>query len=499
MRYPMIGSLPNGRCSAICASLLLAIVTFLPDVCRAELLTLDEAIDFAVNRTSRGGTIRGNLEVAEQNYFARKINFYVPEISINGSVPAYNVDESYRFFGGATEKRLYRTRDLGISSFIELNQSLIIGGDVTVTANLTSNDERYPNTRPDATLGSFIKESTEQGYFTFKYAQPILKPSDSKNNLYNTRDDYEIAKLTRIEDETALKKEITEAYIGVLQMSLKSELTADKYEAAQLTTGIDSMKLADSVISEEDWLLSASNRLDAELETFEIDNQFDEQRRDLAILLDREPTEELQLTEPAVSENIDEYARKRMLDSWENSVPVIKADMEYSKVERQANYAASGHGLNGDLTAQYSTGQGRVITDGVKDNIDTKGWGISLNFSFPLWDGGASGAAVKSARLSAEQSKLESDRARKRTKAEIINLVNQLDVGFRRLAIVSQQIELAQNKLNIAESRYNDGQISKVDYLESKVSYLETRDRYLEEMKSYLLNKIELEGKFVED
>ncbi|MBU1318733.1 MAG: TolC family protein [candidate division Zixibacteria bacterium] len=478
--------------------LLLAIAIVVPALSYAEMLTLDDAIDIAVNRTARGGMIRGNLEVAEQNYFARKINFYVPEISINGSVPAYNVDESYRFFGGATEKQLYRTRDLGFNSFVELNQSLITGGDVKVTANLLTRDDRYPNTRPGSELGSFIKEHTNQGYFTFRYEQPILKPSDSKNNLYNTRDDLEIAKMVRLEEETALRKEITEAYITVLQLSIKSEITNDKFEAAGLTAEIDSMKLIDGVISEEDWLLSSSNRLDAELESFEIENQVEEQRRELAILLDRDPTAELELTQPTVSEKIDKYVRQRMLDSWEISVPVIKADMEYSKAERQANYAASGHGINGDLTAEYSTGQGRVETDGISDNINTKGWGVALNFSFPIWDGGASGAAVKSAWLGAEQSKLESDRARKRTKAEIINLVNQLDVGYRRLEIVRQQIDLAENKLNIAESRFNDGQISKVTYLESKVFYLETRDRYLEELKSYVLNKIELEGKFID-
>jgi len=483
---------------AICIMVLISIAVAMPTLSYAEVLTLDDAIDIAINRTARGGMIRGNLEVAEQNYFARKINFYVPEISINGSVPAYNVDESYRFFGGATEKQLYKTRDLGFNSFVELNQSLITGGDVRITANLLSRDDRYPNTRPDAELGNFINENTRQGYFTFRYEQPILKPSDSKNNLYNTRDDLEIARMVRLEEETALRKEITEAYIGVLQLSIKSEITNDKFESAGLTAGIDSMKLIDGVISEEDWLLSSSNRLDAELESFEIENQVEEQRRELAILLDRDPTAELQLTQPTVSENMDKHIRQRMLDSWESSVPVIKADMEYSKAERQANYAASGHGLNGDLIAEYSTGQGRVETDGISDNIDTRGWGVSLNFSFPVWDGGASGAAVKSARLGAEQTKLESDRARKRTRAEIINLVNQLDVGYRRLEIVRQQIDLAENKLNIADSRFNDGQISKVTYLESKVFYLETRDRYLEELKSYVLNKIELEGKFID-
>ncbi|MEE8148990.1 MAG: hypothetical protein V3T75_00940, partial [candidate division Zixibacteria bacterium] len=60
-------------------------------------ISLEQAIEIAVIKTPRGYIIRGSSEVADQNYKARKINFYVPEISINGSLPAYSVDESYRF------------------------------------------------------------------------------------------------------------------------------------------------------------------------------------------------------------------------------------------------------------------------------------------------------------------------------------------------------------------------------------------------------------------
>jgi outer membrane protein TolC len=460
-------------------------------------LTLDDAIDVALNRTARGEMIRGNLEVAEQNYFARKINFYLPEISINGAVPAYSVDESYRLFGGASKSGLFKTRDLGFRSFIELRQSLITGGDVTVTANLTAQDYRYPNTGPDATVTPFINQETRLGDFNFSYTQPLLKASESKFTLRNTKDDFLTAEIVRIEDEAALKKEVIETYLGVLQMSLQSELYDNKFESASLKSEIDSSKLLDGVISEEDWLLSASGRLDAELDKFEKDNESNEKKRELAILLDLDATEEMSLAEPQLVSPLDDDSKQRILDSWESSAPVIKAEIDYSRQKRLADYAASGHGLSGDLTANFSTGQGRVDVDGARDDINTKGWGISLNFSLPLWDGGSSGAAVKAAHLGAEQAKLEYNRTKRSTRAEIINLVNQLDVSYRRLEIIRQQIDLAKNKLDIAKERYDDGQISKITYLESKVFYLETKDKYLEELKSYLLNRVELDSKFI--
>ena len=66
----------------------------------ARELALERALDIALNRTGRGEIIRGNLEVAEETYFAEKINFYLPEISINGALHSYGVSERWGYLPG---------------------------------------------------------------------------------------------------------------------------------------------------------------------------------------------------------------------------------------------------------------------------------------------------------------------------------------------------------------------------------------------------------------
>jgi hypothetical protein len=83
-------------------------------------LTWQQALDIAVNKSSRGTIISGDLEVARQEYNARRVTFLLPKVSINSSLPSYSVDESFRFFGGATEKSLFKTTDFDFSSNIQL-------------------------------------------------------------------------------------------------------------------------------------------------------------------------------------------------------------------------------------------------------------------------------------------------------------------------------------------------------------------------------------------
>jgi outer membrane protein TolC len=468
-------------------------------------LTLEDALMRAVNRTSRGSIIEGRRQVAEQNYRARRTNFYFPEISINGALPAYNEDQSYRFFGGFDQKQLIATTDLGFRSFIEAKQSLITGGDLTITANLTANDEKYPTQRffpiTDSTGVTRLVDVTEnsrQGFFEFSLNQPILKPSDAKHDLHNKHDDLKLAELKKVEDEAALRQQVIEAYMGVVRLSLAEKLAQDKLRSAQLKAEIDSAKFSDGIISEEEYLASRSAYLDAELARFEAETDAGEQRRQLAMLLDIDPDEELITEAPDLNEEFDERTGQAYIDNWEYSLTIQRAKFQFAKAERQANYTASSHGLNGDLAVNYSFGRGTIETDGAPDNdINTNSWGVSLNFSYPIWDGGASSSSVQAARLEAEQSRLEYVAAEKSAKAEVINIVNRLNVSFRRLGIVRQQIQLAENRLNIASSRKDDGQISELTFLESRISYLEARDKFFEELKQFLLSKSELQGMFI--
>jgi outer membrane protein TolC len=482
-----------------CIAILVGLLLLRPMTAQSEPLTLDDALDTALGHTARAGMIRGGQEVAEQNYQARRITFFVPAISINGAVPSYSVDQSYRFFGSSARKSLYKTRGLGLNSFIQLSQSLLTGGNLEVKANLNADRNRYPDTGPLAATGTFLDERSRQGYFDFSVSQPLLKPSTPKNELEDRRDDLALARLSRREEETALAREVIAAYLGTLELAVQREAAASKSEGARLQAAIDSVKWTDGVITEEAWLISSSSRLDAELAERESDSALAEQRRTLALLLDREPSEPLEPVEPTVAEHPGPERREALLQAWERSVAVQKAEYGYAKADRAAAFAAAGHGLTGDFKATYSVGRGKVRLDQNADNdINTNGWGVALNFSYPIWDGGASSAAVKAARFEAERARLELQKAKQNSRAEIARLVDQLDVSYRRLEILRKQIELAESRLRVAQTRLESGRISQVIWLQSKVAVLDSRSKYLKELETYLSNRISLAQGFVD-
>ena len=503
MKYKMPGYVRT--LAGLTATLLVSIAASVQISARE--LTLDQAVDKALSQTMRGEMIEGNFEVAEQLYSARRINMYLPEISIQGSVPSYRRAQAYQPYRNPLDRQPFRTRNLDFNSFIELKQTLVTGGSLTATADLVSEDKRYPDTRYEPLSGIFVDQYSKQGSFGFRLEQPLFRPSAVRNELGNRKDDLEIARVTRLEQSGILRKEVTEAYLGVLQQTLKAQIAAYKLEKARLQEGIDSAKLSDGVVSEEDFLLSSSSKLDAELENHAAETQLGETRRELATLLDLDVTEPLELAEPAVIAHPDQSATQKLIAEWENAAPIIKAEHEFAKARREADYAAAGHGVTGDLAASYAFGKQKIETDRVIDeqgsggsvaeDVSTDSWTVSLNFKVPLWDGGAGSAAVRASRYQAEQANYEFTRAQRSARATIVNLANEIEVSYQRLSIIRKQIELAQERLEIAQGRFEDGRISQLTLLESRIFLLETKDRYLEELKKYLLNRIELESQYL--
>ncbi len=463
----------------------------------ARNLTYQDAMDIALRRSSRAEILKGNLDVAERNYFAKRVNFYLPEISLNGTAPAYTSAETYDYpDGGGGQKIVALRKTLDLQTFIGLKQSLITGGELTINTRLTGTNQDYPQ------RGVTVSQEDRLGSFEFTLTQPILQPSDGKNELNNRKDDLELAKLTQHEEIASLKTEVAQTYVGALEQRIQREIAAQKLESANLQASIDSSKFEDGVISEEDWLISSSARLDAELNQYDVQNELSKKLQDLVILLELESTDSLELEAPPAMALYTPAERQQLIASSDRSIPIQKAEYDYRKAKRAADYASSAAGIKGTLTAEYSKRAGKTDISasdpalaGVT-NLNLDRWGVRLDLSYPLWDGGASGASVKAQEIEAQKAKIELERQRRAARAEIKNLVSSIDVSERKLDVLRKQIDLAKNRLDIARERFDDGQISRITYLEASVAWLEARQAYLAELQNYLVDTYNLESKF---
>jgi len=294
-----------------------------------------------------------------------------------------------------------------------------------------------------------------------------------------------------------LKKEGITAFFDLLTADIDRQIAESNSQLADYNARWDSVKFDDEVITEGAWIESKSERLEKKLALFDAQANYEEKINDFSHLLDFPFGHKVTLEAPSIPRRPDSRKAQRLLDNAETTGETELARIAMETARRELDEVRNSAGLNGTLNASYAIGRGTVIRSKEKgeseEDVNTKDWQVSLNFTYPIWDGGASGAGIHSQELTCESARLEYQAARRNARNKMLILLKRLEINGSKLALLEQELELARHKLADAENRYNEGLISDGALLENRVYCLEAQKNRLTTMKGYYLDLTELE------
>jgi outer membrane protein TolC len=475
-----------------------------------ESIGLKTTLDRLLNETTRGRIIAGQHGVAQDKYDAEKIGYYIPEISFNTTLPSYRQSKEYGNYFGFTEPILFSRSAISSTGNLQLKQKIITGGDLTFQAAYDVRDDEYPTSIlrevavegfPDST--TFIRDigrATDRrrlGNFILQFSQPIFRSSESRSAYLTARDNLSKAEIQWRADQSDLKKEGINAYFDLITADIDRQISESQSQLAEFNAKWDSVKYADSVITEEAWIESKSTRLEKRLAMFDAEATLDEKKNDFNHLLDFPSGQEYDLEIPEPPQRPDEATAKALLANVDKSAETEMARINMAVAERSLGQSRSSMGLNGTLNASYSIGRGNVKqsqpSQEIDEQINTDDWRISVDFSYPIWDGGASAANIHSQELAYESARLEYLAAERSARNKMTILLKRIEINHSKLSLLDQELDLAEKKLQDAIERYAAGRISDATLLENRVYYFEAQKNRLATMKAYYLDLIELE------
>jgi outer membrane protein TolC len=211
-------------------------------------------------------------------------------------------------------------------------------------------------------------------------------------------------------------------------------------------------------------------------------------------LLDLPVDSEPELDDPIIPIPPDSDRVHWFLENAEKGSETELSRIKMEMAERSLNTTRSGMGINGSLKTSYAVGRGTVNPGLSEDQkIDTRDWQVTVDLSYPIWDGGASSAGLRSQELSFESARLEYQASQRSAKNKLAILLKRLEINQSKLALLDQELELAGRKLNDAQSRYEKGIISDKTLLENRLANLKTQKDRLTALKNYYLDLAELE------
>ncbi len=486
----------------------ISIIGLLSTTAWGETLNLNGALERLLNETTRGRIIAGEREVVHNKFNAEKIGYYIPEISFNTTLPSYQQSQDFGYRSGYKEPIFYRDKMLASSGKLQMKQKIITGGDLTLSATYNySEQDNFPipsirEVQVGDTIISIIEENTaiirrRGAYFSIQFSQPMFISSDSRSEYLEARDNLSKANIQWRANAADLKSEGISAFFNFLISDLDLQISDNQSQLGEFNAKWDSVKYEDSVITEEAWIESKSNRLEKRLAMFDSEANLQEKTNEFNHLMDLSSATEIDLQVPPIPPQPDEIEKQRLLAASDKTSESELARINMEMAERRLSNTRSAMGLNGSLNATYSMGQGQIKQSlpsvETRDQNDTKDWQVSFEFTYPIWDGGASGANLHSQELAYESARLEYQASERNAKNKMEILLKRIEIGHAKLALLDQELNLAEKKLQDAEERHEIGMISDGALLENRVFYFEAQKNRLATLRDYYLGLTELE------
>ncbi len=219
-------------------------------------------------------------------------------------------------------------------------------------------------------------------------------------------------------------------------------------------------------------------------------------RRRLAALLDlpqnvvataADPSRVLGVWQPSIQESIvAAYAFREELDQ-------ILLAISISNSNANAAQAASQPFLNvfAELGSDFVNG-GQDVGDVTVDSSRTFDTRVGLNFSWSLFDGGASAAQARQSRQQAQQNRFLFADRRDSIREEVEESFYNLDKNNRNITTTAREVISARESLRLARLRFQAGVTTQREVVDTQRDLTQAEVRYAEAITEYNVNLAEL-------
>lgn len=438
---------------------------------------------------------RHRHQAALNDHRSKRLSFYLPKLSFDFTAPAYsNNEENQDIPTGDTlnpyTRRLSKSEITNYSGGLSLSQAVFTGGRLEVTGQLLR-QRRLANLNPDY--------RSNLGGLSLRFSQPLFQPSAERDALREAELQLRRSDVDYTQARWEALIEVTRAY-GDWLIAMQDEVAA-KMEAERTSYEAEAgqAKYESGTLKEAELITIQSTALDAEIEHLDAVAHRSDLETALAAEIDWPLGDSLVAPDSLPDLEVVLGQAPTLPQGHDSLAAIVKAQIELRTQNFRLNQQKSRGGLDGTLNANWSKQQEdetSLATDRT-NNFETGRWGVSLQLSIPVWDGGAQGAAVQSAQLAVEEAQANFKKASREAENELASARRRFETFRRKLDLKHQEMVIAARAQSNADRKYEDGLLSEAEYLQAQITRVKARRGYLETKRDYIISYLELQNLFV--
>ncbi len=485
----------------------LFMVMFYPVDAEAQyVLTLQEAIDIALEESYSMKSLRLALTQSEENYKASKYRFRT-QVEMDLQAPSWS--ERINPVNVANAIPVYnRSGTMRMQGQLDIRQPLPTDGNLTLRSQLYQSNEFTDLAETSTT----IKGKTFFSSLGLVFNQPLFTYNRLKTSLKRNELGYEQAshRLTRLQLD--LVYNVTQSFFSLYRMARTSDIANETLDQKKQVYDLAKLKYTAGLIPEVEALQMEVDYASAQADLFaaeaDLENQQDQFKLDIGLLLSDQVSVDTGIEYTPFEIDLDKALeeglarrteiREQEIDIELQRLSVIEAD---SRSEISANLRAF-YDFTGvsDPYLNYNTGTGDLFNSSWDDlKRRPRNRGVTLTFSVPIWDWGVNKAEVAGARASLRRDELFLEEQRKQGESSVRDAVRRIKEARNRLDVLQKSQNVAQRSYDISMERFNGGEITSQDLALDNNRLTTAKMAYLNSFITYQLSVADIKRKTLWD
>jgi len=432
----------------------------IPGFISAQILTLQEAINFTLSNNDRA------VFKAEQNYLSAKLRHEM-------SLADYKPQISFSMSASRSQSRLLNDGDAYTSNSFNASPSL---------------DMRYKLRTP---LGS--KTSVSLGYqsqinrtgrfyhspsLNLSYTQPLSLAGIRSGHLdyITTQQGFLSSEMSYKSARESIILTVINQYFGLWKAVRETDQSRLSFESAGRVLEIAELKLRAGEISEFE-VLNTRVQYQLSKDNFEVSqNNLLNQKRNFKRLLGDKSDRKLQLVEKINMDTVNLSLEETVARAFEFRLDAKqwKINLQLAELRMQKSLATAWPSLRlssrYSLSSDYDTPYGNDLS-----RFPFRQWSVSAGISYTIIDGGVRSRSIQTAHISHNLEKKNFELYQEDIRLTMEEHLRTLEMNLKRMESLKINLKMAGESMKIAEMKFKQGSISTTEVESIRERYRKAR------------------------
>jgi outer membrane protein len=431
------------------------------------LLSLEDAIDIALEEGFEMKSLRLSLLQAEQNRLAARYRFRtqvdmrlfapswserISEVPVPNALPVYNNLGTMRYQGR-----------------LDISQPLPTDGTLTLRSNIYQSEESNYFAETEKTL----KRKDFYSSFSLNFNQPLFTYNRLKTGLRRSELNYERQSLSLRRTRLNVIYQVTNAFFTLYRSTRAFDISAQNLSQQQDQYELARLKFEAGLIPEVEALQLEVELASAQADNFQAEANIEREREafklTIGLPLDSEVGVVTDIEFEPFPINLNsaiDYGLANRTELREQNIAIELQKINLTETDANSEISASLQAFY-DLTgfsdpALPFDSSTRSLFDSSWNDLERRpgNRGVTLMIEVPVWDWGVNAAEVASASANLKRSEIQLEEERKTVVTSITDAVRSVGTAENSVRVFEKSQLVAERSYEISLERFNNGEIT---------------------------------------